>query len=109
MFYHAFAAVPAWAPPGEDHLLYSSGMLTKVQYRTGLVQYSTTDEDGTESLALTFQPASITINGKQMARRPDLTREGYTVKTLENGDYAVQVRRTHIGRIQISNRRGDSQ
>ena len=35
MFYHAFAAVPEWAPPGENHILYSEGVLKDVSYAAG--------------------------------------------------------------------------
>jgi hypothetical protein len=27
MFYQAFAAMPEWTPPREDHILYSYGVL----------------------------------------------------------------------------------
>jgi len=104
MFYHAFAAVPAWAPPGENHLLYSTGILKKVMYGPGFVHYTATDYDGIETLRLIFNPANITIDGKRILRRPDLSGEGFTVKTLGQGDYVVQVKRSHIGAIIISNK-----
>jgi len=32
MFYHAFAAMPEWAPPNQNHILYSAGVLRDVRY-----------------------------------------------------------------------------
>ena len=32
MFYHVFAAMPEWAPPGENHILYSEGVLKNIKY-----------------------------------------------------------------------------
>ena len=44
MFYHAFAAVPEWAPPHENHILYSEGILRDVSYAEKQVKYTATSE-----------------------------------------------------------------
>ena len=56
MFYHAFAAVPEWAPPREDHILYSEGILKDVQYAEKQVKYTAAADNGVEYLRLSFKP-----------------------------------------------------
>ncbi len=101
MFYPAFAGVPDWAPPGEDHLLYSESVLRDVSYAPKLVKYSPAGEEGTEYLRLSFLPARIEVGGKQVPRRSDTTGEGFTAKSIGKGDYAVTVKRRHGGAVTI--------
>jgi len=101
MFYHAFAAVPEWAPPGENHILFSEGVLRNVAYGIRKVEYTATDEAGTEYLRLAFRPASVTVGGASLSLRADLSAEGYTLRDLSRGDYAVTVRRTRSGSVVI--------
>lgn len=93
MFYHALAAIPEWAPPHENHILYSQGILKNVGYETSKVRYTATDEHGSEYLRLSFKPKRILLNGKRLAP------SGYSVKSLGAGDYAVTVRREKSGQI----------
>ena len=73
MFYHAFAAMPEWAPPEEDHILYSRGVLTDVFYGNGEVRYVAKDATDTEYLRLSYLPTEITLDGSPLPRqdRPD--------------------------------------
>ena len=73
MFYHAFAAMPEWAPPQEDHILYSRGVLTDVFYGNGEVRYVAKDATDTEYLRLSYLPTEITLDGSPLPRqdRPD--------------------------------------
>ena len=102
MFYHAFAAVPEWAPPREDHILYSQGVLRDVSYAAGQVRYTPTDADGSEYLRLTFQPTAVTVGGAALVLRSDLSAEGYTVRFLGGGDYAVNLRRMRPGAVVVA-------
>ncbi len=101
MFYHAFSGVPEWAPPRENHILYSEGVLKQVSYAVGKVQYTPTDSAGTEYLRLSFLPANITVQDFKLSLRHDLNAEGYTVRNLGNGDYAVNIRRMRAGQVKI--------
>ncbi len=101
MFYHAFAAVPEWAPPGENHILYSEGVIRNVLYGARKVEYTATAEAGTEYLRLAFLPASVTVGGTRLSQRADVKSEGYTVRDLGKGDYAVNVRRARSGAVVI--------
>jgi hypothetical protein len=102
MFYHAFAGMPELAPPGEDHILYSQGVLRNVSYAPGEVKYTPTDADDTEYLRLTFLPTGVTVGGAALAVRSDLSAEGYTVRSLGGGDYAVNVRRLRPGAVVLA-------
>jgi hypothetical protein len=67
-FMAGLGAVPEWAPPGEDHLLRSTSVVTKVDYAPGWVAYETFDDVGEEVLRLSFVPKSVTAAGKPLAR-----------------------------------------
>jgi hypothetical protein len=101
MFYHAFSGIPEWAPPRENHILYSEGVLKEVSYAAKKIQYTSTDRVGTESLRLAFRPTSITVEGVALSERPDLNAEGYTIRNLGNGDYALKIKRMRAGDVII--------
>jgi len=101
MFYHAFAAIPEWAPPGENHILYSEAVLTKVVYGKKKVEYTATDNNGMDYLRLAFKPTSITINGIKLSKHSDLSQEGYTERVLGKGDYAVNIKRSQRGNVMV--------
>ena len=102
MFYHAFAGVPEWAPPHENHILYSEGILRDVQYSTKSIRYTATSGNGTEYLRLAFKPSKITINGVVISRSADLRPDSYLIRDLGNGDYAMTIRHKTACKIEIS-------
>lgn len=63
MFFHGFMAVPEWAPPRENHILYSNSVLKDIGYANSRVQYTTTDSSGTEYLRLMFRPSNVSVAG----------------------------------------------
>ena len=73
-----FWAVPEWAPADESHLLGSLSAVTKIAYGAGSVTYSTFDADSTDVLRLNYVPDRVCVEGRPIARRRDLLREGYT-------------------------------
>ncbi|WP_304509780.1 hypothetical protein [Anaerotignum sp.] len=101
MFYQAFAGIPEWAPAGENHILYSEGIITDVLYDNNRVQYLATNSAGIDYLRLTFKPVKITENSTKLKLRGNLDKEGYTLRSLGNGDYAVNIKRSGKGRIII--------
>jgi len=104
MFYHAFSAVPEWAPPHENHILYSEGILRDVQYATNEVKFYATGENGTEYLRLAFNPARISLNGKMISVSQELKPDTYIIRDLGNGDYAITITHKNAGEILISGR-----
>lgn len=51
-FLDGIAAVPAWAPSAENHLLRGSSVVTKIAYGPKEIRYSTFDAQGDEELRL---------------------------------------------------------
>lgn len=101
MFYAAFAGVPEWAPPRENHILYSAAVLKDVSYAPGKVQYTATQVFGTDHLHLAFRPTQITLKGSKLSLRTELGSKGYTVRDLGGGDYAVKIGRSETGQVVI--------
>jgi len=101
MFYPAFAGVPEWAPPHENHILYSAGVLKDVSYGARRIAYTSPEGAGTEYLRLAFRPTRITVEGADLSLRPDLNSEGYTLRDLGKGDYSVNIRRVRVGNVVI--------
>jgi hypothetical protein len=102
MFYHAFAGIPEWAPPRENHILYSEGILRDVQYATNEVKYYATADNGTEYLRLAFNPARISLNGKMISISQELKPDTYIIRDLGNGDYAITIMHKNKGDVLIS-------
>ena len=101
MFYHAFAAVPEWAPPHENHILYSEGILRDIEYSAEKVKYTATSGNGTEFLRLAFEPAQITTNGVAIPKSELLNPDTYQLRYLGEGDYAITIRNKAACRIEI--------
>jgi len=101
MFYQAFAGIPEWAPPAENHILYSEGILKNIEYANKKVSYSATKSHDVEYLRLAFKPNTITVNGARLSIIANINKEGYILKSLGNGDYAVTINRTSAGRVVI--------
>jgi hypothetical protein len=101
MFYHALAAVPEWAPPEENHILYAEDILKNVSYADKKVEYRTSGASGTEFLRLSFKPSGIKINGVPISSEDQLVNQGYALKPLGNGDYYLVIRRSVAGLVTI--------
>lgn len=101
MFYHVFAAVPEWAPPGEDHILYSEGILRDICYAKNSVKYVSV-RPGTEYLRLSFKPLDVTINGELIPRDSGLAADTYSIRSLGKGDYAMTIKHSKNCEVIIS-------
>lgn len=102
MFYHAFAGVPEWAPPHENHILYSEGIVRDVLYSKNQVAYTATAENGTEYLRLAFKPDRIIINGELISLGEVLNPDTYLLRSLGDGDFALTIRHKKAGEVIIS-------
>jgi hypothetical protein len=94
----AFWAVPEWAPADESHLLGSLSAVTKISYGKGSVTYSTFDDDSTDVLRLDFVPDSISVGGKAISRRKELTEQGYT---FDDSSHVLYIRHTRSRDVDI--------
>jgi hypothetical protein len=102
MFYHAFAGVPEWAPPHENHILYSEGILRDVHYTDKKIKYTATASDGKEYLRLAFKPAEITLDRVPIIESKEPKPDSYCVRYLGQGDYSVVIRHKDAHIIEIS-------
>lgn len=100
-FMWAMAAIPAFAPKGQNHLLGSSSVVQKVSYGDRSVTYRTFDREAREVLRLHFKPVQVTAGGATLHERQDLKSEGYTIQPLGGGDYAVRVHHVNSNEISI--------
>ena len=84
-FIDGMAAIPEWAPIGEDHLLRTSSVVKSISYQPSEIRYVTFDNESQEVLRLSSKPRNITIGGKNVKQIQNLTLEGWTWKPLEKG------------------------
>ncbi len=101
-FLVAMAAVPAWAPRSEDHLLRSTSVVTHIDYGTTRVAWTTFDSEASETLRLTFRPTSVLAAGVPIAKHESLTSDGYTERPLGSGGFLVRVRHSGGGEVIVS-------
>jgi hypothetical protein len=102
MFYPAMAGVPEWAPPGENHILYSARVLKNVSYGPSAIEYTSVDEEGTEFIRVNFRPQSIKIEGVEISESNDPVKQGYVLRSLGKGDFYLIIKRTKAGKVKIS-------
>ncbi|MCL5104794.1 MAG: malectin domain-containing carbohydrate-binding protein [Armatimonadetes bacterium] len=78
----------------ENHIMRTSRVVNSVVYGKGRIEYSTFDapENSLDVLRFAFAPSSVTADGKPLSRQIDLSRNGYSVKPLDNGDCIVTIR-----------------
>ncbi len=96
-FMAGVAAVPEWAPSGEDHLLHSSSVVTDVSYAPGSVRYATFDHAGEETLRLSFVPKTVTAEGRALA--PAGQGPGYS---FEPKSRVLRVRRSAARTVTVT-------
>jgi hypothetical protein len=103
-FNWVMGAIPELAPVGENHLLRSSTVVQRVQYRDRSLQYRTFDRDGFEVLRLTYKPSRVMAGSRTLPERNDLTEEGYTVEPLPDDGYVVRIRHTQSSEVEVAGR-----
>jgi hypothetical protein len=101
MFYPAFAGVPEFAPPREDHILYSTSILRSVLYQKNQLRYEAMGGTGTDYLRLSFLPKHIELERTNLIQSKTCASDCYSVKELGNGDFALTIRRTGSGNVSI--------
>ena len=101
-FIWAMGAIPEFAPIGQNHILRATSVVQKVAYGSGSVSYQTFDKNGFEVLRLSFNPGRLMAGSARLSVRADPKEEGYSVRKLPGGDYAVQVHHIASGQVSIA-------
>jgi hypothetical protein len=102
MFYQAFAGVPEWAPPRENHILYSEGILRDVKYDAKQIEYYASAGNGKEYLRVAFRPEQISIDGVVISERENPDAGYFLLKDLGEGDYSLIIKHKKAGTVIIS-------
>jgi hypothetical protein len=78
----------------ENHLVRSSSTVTSVVYGKGRIEYTTFDApaNSVDVLRLAFRPSAVTAENEQLPPRQNLNGNGWTAKSLPNGDAIVSIR-----------------
>ena len=84
-FIDAMAAVPEWAPAGEDHLLKSTSVIQSIHYKSDKITFNTFDDDSRAILRLASKPKAISLNGKSLKQNKSLEMNNWTWTPLDNG------------------------
>lgn len=85
-YMEGLAAVPEWAPVGEDHLLRSKSAVQNIDYKPGAINCRTFDEEGQQVYRLSFKPNFIAVNGKKLSQSSkNNVKNSYTWRKLEAG------------------------
>ncbi len=98
----AMGWLPAQLGPNrENHIVRSSAVVRRVDYRAGRVSYETYDSPPSTVvlLRLAFLPSRITADQHPLKRRPASSGLGYALQELPNGDCLVTLR--HDGRTRV--------
>jgi hypothetical protein len=96
-------AVPEWAPSDESHLLGSSSIITKINYRKGSVTYATFDPQSVDVLRLDFVPDYVMANGRPLERRKDLDEPGYI---FDDTTHVLRIRHDDARDIDVQGKDG---
>lgn len=84
-FMEGIAAVPEWAPVGENHLLKSSSVIQKIQYSKQQIDFTTFDISSNAVLRLKKKPVVVKVNGKIIKETKNNAIEGFIWQPLPVG------------------------
>jgi len=96
-------------PAREDHIMRSSSVVADVRYESGQVSFRTFDAKApaVDVLRLSFEPTQVEADGRELARCPDLRRNGFRARRLPSGDYLVEVRHDGQRDVVVSGSRSE--
>jgi hypothetical protein len=95
------AAVPEWAPPGENHLLGTTSVVQEISYGSEAITYTTFDAEATDVLRVSKRPGQVLAGDRRLREVKDLQEEGYTLQSLGGEDYALRIHHVSSGAVKI--------
>jgi len=84
-FMEGIAAIPEWAPAGENHLLKSTSVVQKIRYSAKNITYKTYDASAREVLRLAAKPVTVLVNGIAIKEIKNTDTEGWVWQALAVG------------------------
>ena len=84
-FIDAMAAIPEWAPSGENHLLRSASVVQKITYEAIKIAFTTFDNQSEVVLRLNSKPKTIIVSGMPINLLSPSGDNGYQWKKLDKG------------------------
>ena len=100
-FMEGIAAVPEWAPAGENHLLKSTSVVQKIKYNAKNITYKTYDASAREVLRLAAKPALVKVKGIAIKESKNTANEGWVWEPLAVGG-VLKVNHKNGGDVQIN-------
>lgn len=95
----AFAAFPDLAPAYQNHLIKTSSVIKKIQYKNSGIEYSVFDKSSTEVFRLSAKPKKILMDKKLVKEsNKDTNSDNWNWKKLTNGGILTL---THINSNKI--------
>jgi hypothetical protein len=76
-FLRGIAAVPAWAPDNETHIVDSTAVIKSVTYSADTLDYTTDAGSSIEQIKVSFIPQDVTSGGIALPQRTDLSAPGW--------------------------------
>ncbi len=99
----------AWLPEElgasrENHLVRTSSTVSRITYEDGRIRYRTFDapSGGLDVLRLAYRPRWVLAGGNQLEQREDLEGNGYTARSLPNGDWILTIRHDGSTEVEVS-------
>ena len=84
-FMDGLAAIPEWAPAGENHLLKCSSVVRQINYDRKTIRFTSFDDYGTAVLRLIAQPREIKTSRGILEKTNNLQTVGWTWQALDEG------------------------
>jgi hypothetical protein len=84
-FLDGIAAVPEWAPEGENHLLSSKSVVQRIKYTNASIDFQTFDPQGTVVMRVTRKPRSVNVGDKTISSGSNLQENSWTWTPLKSG------------------------
>jgi hypothetical protein len=105
-YLRALAAAAELAPNGQDHLLRSSSVVQRIDYRNDAIQYRTFDTVSHERLRIAFEPTSVMVGGKRLQKRSTLKEledeDGYYLESEGAVKGLLEIKHSQPGEIVIA-------
>lgn len=84
-FMDGIAAVPAWAPKGEEHLLGSTSVVQKIHYGEHEISYKTYFPVSTETITLLTEPQKVFVDGAVLSKSDKPGSDNWYWEDLDDG------------------------